>query len=94
MVREDSAIQPLVDYIEKNLKKGYKLESLKWALINQKHSKIEIEKAIKIIQARTPAAKEEDLKEMQEASIAAVKKEEIFFPKKKSFWKRFFGQED
>ena len=46
MPRDIDEVTPLVNYIEKNLKKGYKLEELKWALTTQKHSRIEIEKAI------------------------------------------------
>lgn len=38
-------LKQLVDYIRKNLKKGYTKESLKWALINQGHSRLEIDKA-------------------------------------------------
>jgi len=37
----------LVDYIKKNLKKGYTKEALKWALINQGYSKLEVERALK-----------------------------------------------
>ena len=49
MLREGDYIQQLVDYIKKNLAKGYTLESLKWALINhQDYSKIAVEKAIKV----------------------------------------------
>ena len=37
----------ITDYIKVNLKKGYTKESLRWALINQGYSKIEVERAIK-----------------------------------------------
>ncbi len=37
----------LVEYLQRNLKKGYKLEDLRWALINQGYSRINIESAIK-----------------------------------------------
>jgi len=40
-------MQQLVNYIKRNLSKGYTLESLKWALINQGHSRVEVGKAIK-----------------------------------------------
>lgn len=39
--------EELVSYIKKNLRKGYTLDSLKWALIRQGYSKIEVEKAMK-----------------------------------------------
>ncbi len=85
--RESDSIAPIVSYLEKNLAKGHKLESLKWALINQKYSRIEIEKAIKIIEARRPAKKEE---QFIQASVQEIKKEEVIVPKK-GFWKSLFG---
>ena len=39
-------VKNLVDYIKKNLRKGYTKESLKWALVNQGHSRLEVEKAL------------------------------------------------
>ena len=44
-------LQQLAEYLKKNLKKGYTKESLKWALVNQGHSKIEVEKAIALVDA-------------------------------------------
>jgi len=41
-------IQQLADYIKKNLSKGYTKDALKWALINQGHSRTEVERAIKL----------------------------------------------
>jgi len=46
--RESDYIQQLADYFKKNLSKGYTLESLNWALINQGHSRTEVERALKI----------------------------------------------
>lgn len=40
-------MEELTTYIKTNLKKGYTKESLRWALVNQGYSKIEVEKAIK-----------------------------------------------
>jgi hypothetical protein len=40
-------ITELKEYVIKNSRKGYTIESLRWALINQGYSKLEIEKAIK-----------------------------------------------
>jgi len=47
MFKKKGLITQLIEYIKKNLKKGYTLESLRWALINQGYSKIEVDKAIK-----------------------------------------------
>ena len=46
MLRGTDYIQQLADYIKRNLAKGYTLESLKWALINQGYSRVSVEKAI------------------------------------------------
>jgi hypothetical protein len=38
--------QDIADYIKKNLKKGYTLDSLRFSLISQGYSKISVENAI------------------------------------------------
>ena len=52
----------LVDYVKRNISKGYTLESLKWALISQGHSKVEVSKAIELankeLAAQAPVLKE------------------------------------
>jgi len=80
----------IVDYLDKNLKKGYKLEDLKWALVNQKHSRIEIDKAIRIVEARTPSVKKDEQKveEIKEATHEFIMPE-----KKKGFFSRLFGSD-
>jgi hypothetical protein len=47
MFEKRSLTEELADYFKSNLKKGYTKESLKWALVNQGYSRMEIEKAIK-----------------------------------------------
>ncbi|MBI2451836.1 hypothetical protein HYV50_02020 [Candidatus Pacearchaeota archaeon] len=88
MYRQKGLLDDITAYIKKNLKKGYTQESLRWALINQGYSKIEVEKAIKLA----------DEEFAQEAPILKTKPEikyEVVEPKheaKKSFWKRLFGR--
>lgn len=86
--KDGDTISPIVAYIEKNMKKGYSMDSLRWALVNQKYSKIEIDKAIKIIEARTPKKEEPKVIPMQE-----VKQEPIVIPEKKGFFSRLFGRD-
>ncbi len=43
-----SNINQLVSYLKKNAAKGYPMESLKWALINQGYSRTLVGKAIKL----------------------------------------------
>ncbi|HLC53383.1 MAG TPA: hypothetical protein VJK03_02460 [Candidatus Nanoarchaeia archaeon] len=90
MVKRGDYVQQLVEYLRKNLRKGYTMESLRWALINQGHSKLEVDKAIMRL--------EEELS--QEAPVLNTKPEityEVIEPpdaiiEKKPWWKRFFGR--
>ncbi len=45
----ESYIQQLVNYLKNNLSKGYTLESLKWALVNQGYGRSEINRAVKLV---------------------------------------------
>ncbi len=77
----------ITDYILKNLKKGYTKESLKWALINQGYSRIEVVKAIQraeeLMASKAPLLR---AKPEIEHKIEPVEEEP-----KKSFWKKLFG---
>ena len=75
----------LVRYIKDNLKKGYTKESLKWALISQDHSKIEVEKAIQ--RAEQELASEAPVLKTKPLITHEVEPP-IEHHKKKSFWKR------
>ena len=89
MVTSGDAVTALVKYIERNVEKGYKLEDLRWALVNQKHSRIEIEKAIKIVEARTPSVKKD---EERKEEIKIATQEQLIEPEqKRGFWSRLFG---
>ena len=91
MHRAQNYSAQLVQYIKKNLKKGYTKESLKWSLVNQGHSKLEIERAFK--KAEEEMAREAPiLKTKPQISYELVEpKLEDLKPKKESFWKRWFG---
>ena len=87
MRKDKNYIQQLADYLKNNLKKGYTKESLKWALVSQGHSRLEVDKAISLVDAELAS----------EAPVLKTKpviSYEIVEPKveeKKSFWKRLFG---
>lgn len=88
MKKKEDYLAELVDYIKRNLKKGYTKDSLKWALVAQGHSKLEVEKALKRV----------DLELAGEAPILNTKPQikyevlgQLFKEEKKSFWKRLFG---
>jgi len=46
MFKKRNLLLDLTEYLRKNLRKGYTKESLRWALLNQGYSKLEIEKAL------------------------------------------------
>ena len=80
----------LKDYLKKNLKKGYTIESLKWALIKQGYSRTAIEKAIEQIHKEL-AEKAPVLKEKPVISYLIIDENDNPIEIKKSFWKRIFG---
>jgi len=88
-MRSNEHIRIIVDYLKKNLSKGYTLDSLKWALVNQGYSRTEIYKAIEV--ANQELAREAPiLKEKPSIKYEVVDNEEKPM-EKKSFWKRLFG---
>ena len=86
MFKQKTLSDEITDYIKKNLKKGYTKESLKWALVNQGYSKIEVIKAMQ--------RAEEQL--ASEAPILRTKPEiqhtiePITDEPRKGFWKNLF----
>ena len=90
MMKKGDYIGELSDYIKKNLRKGYTKESLKWALVNQGHSKLEVEKAIN--KAEDDLAKEAPvLKTKPEITFDVVSPTDAIAEEKKPFWKRMLG---
>src|SRR3989338_3625907 len=73
--------------MKKNLKKGYTKESLKWALIGQGYSKIEVEKALKLVDKQL-ANEVHPLKTRPEIKYEAVAPKQ-YYEEKKSLWRRF-----
>jgi hypothetical protein len=88
MKRDKDYIAELVVYLKKNLKKGYTKDSLRWALVNQGHSKLEVEKAIKKLEEELAAnAPVLNTKPVITYELVEPKTQT---KKKKPFWKRFF----
>lgn len=90
--KDGNYIQNLTEYAKRNLKKGYSNDSLRWALINQGHSRIEVDKALSVAQAEVSKEAMVNARKSQESSplqpsMPAVSVE----PEPKSFWKRWFG---
>lgn len=84
--KDKNYLQELAEYIKKNLRKGYTKESLKWALVNQGHSKLEVEKALRLVDAEL-ASEAPILKTQPEIRVEIIPEE----PQKKSLLRRLFG---
>jgi hypothetical protein len=83
-------VQKIVEYLKKNLKKGYTLESLKWALIDQGYTRTSIENAIK--QLNIELAKQAPiLKEKPKIKYEIIDEYDKPITIKKPFWKRIFS---
>jgi hypothetical protein len=83
----------LVEYLKKNLKKSYPVDTLRIALINQGYSRSTIDEALK--DAMNEMAKEAPTmkeKPQIEHEVVEVVPEEVPVVEKKSFWKKLFGK--
>lgn len=87
MIKRKDMMSDLSEYLIKNLKKGYTKESLKWALINQGYSKIEVTKAMQRAEERM-ASEAPLLKSYPEITRTI---EPIEDEPRKGFWSRLFG---
>jgi len=93
-MRNDGYIRNLVEYFKKNLQKGYTTESLKWALINQGYSRVEVQRAMDIANKEladsAPKIKE---KPIIKHEFLDEENNVIRFEEKKPFWKRWLGMD-
>lgn len=88
MERRENYLGKISEYIKKNLKKGYTKESLKWALIKQGHSRLEVEKALMQTDAEL-ATQAPILKTKPEITLEVIEPKDAIV-KKKSFWHKVF----
>jgi hypothetical protein len=89
MIRSGDYSQKLVDYLKRNLSKGYDLESLRWALVSQGYSRVQVEKAMGIVKEQMLQSVP---KAAEPAKITAVEEPTVVVePEKKSIWQRLFG---
>ena len=85
----ENPMNNLIEYIKKNLKKGYTINALKFALINQGYSKVAIDKAI-IRVTKELAEKAPILKEKPVIKYEILDEHDRPIRVRKSFLKRFF----
>ncbi len=89
-MRESEQRKKLTDYLEKNLKKGYTEDSLKWALINQGYSRVLVEIAVK--EAHLELAKKAPLLEDKpKISYDVIDEFNNPIQIKTPWWKKIFG---
>lgn len=92
---EKSTNQQLVDYIKKNLSKGYTLDALRYSLVKQGYSRTSVDKSIELANrelaatapkmVEKPQVKWETIDDNEMASKVAAN------DSKPGFWKRFLG---
>lgn len=80
----------LVEYVKKNLKKGYTLDSLKWALVKQGYSRSMVEESL-VIANKELSEEAPVLREKPEIKHEVIDPNSIVVEPKKPFWKRLFG---
>ena len=84
-------MQNLVDYVKRNLNKGYASDSLRWALINQGHSRIEVDKALTLAQAEVSRERVASRPTASPQTSISSPSLQVEPEPKQPFWKRFFG---
>ena len=95
MYEPKNYVDQIVDYILKNLKKGYTLDSLKYSLITQGYSRIAVENAIKIANKKlaqtAPPLKEKPQIIYKRITPDNREIELTHLAKKQSFWEKLKG---
>jgi len=93
-VRATPHLRTILDYFEKNLKKGYKLDDLKYMLLSQGYSKTEVGEAIKIMEEKRKKDQEVAKKEEEKRLKMQIHEEikQVNEQQKKGFFGRLFGK--
>ena len=88
----ESTRNQLIEYFKKNISKGYSSETLKWALVKQGYSRVEIERANeeahKQLSEKAPVLKE---KPQIKYELIDAEDKSIRLYQKKSWWKKLLG---
>ncbi len=89
-IRNEDYIRKLADYVKKNSAKGYAMDTLRWALVKQGHTRTCVEKAVEAanreMAAFAPKLEEKPVEKKKPVFIEAPKECE-----KKGFFARIFG---
>ncbi|MBM3233002.1 hypothetical protein FJZ18_02445 [Candidatus Pacearchaeota archaeon] len=90
MQKKEDYIGSISEYIKRNLKKGYTKESLKWALVKQGHSRLEVDKAMAKVDSEL-ANMAPILKTKPEITLEVIEPQGAIV-KKKSLWAKLRGK--
>jgi hypothetical protein len=89
-MREAEYKRRVIEYLKKNMEKGYTSESLRWALVKQGYSRTMVDSAIK--EADREFSKEKSVpKEKPVITHEIVGENDQPIVENKSWWKRFLG---
>jgi hypothetical protein len=86
---ESQHLKKIVDYLRKNVNKGYTMDSLKWALINQGYAKSDVIRSVEMV-TREMAQEAPKLSERPSIKYEVLGEDDQPVHRK-SFWKRIFG---
>ena len=86
---EGSYKRKIIDYIKKNSKKGYPIQTLKFALINQGYLRPMVEESME--QAVKEMAREAPVLKDKPQIEHEIVVDDNPLPVKKSWWRRLFG---
>jgi hypothetical protein len=89
-MREVEQRKKLFDYLKRNLKKGYTIDALRWALINQDYTKPLIDRAIEQTNKELAQAAP-IIKEKPKITHHLVDEHDQHIEIKRSWWNRVFG---
>lgn len=87
----ETSRRKLIEYLKKNISKGYTSESLKWALVSQGHSRVEVSEVINMANEELREKEEPIVKEKPKIKYKIYDKDNKLITMKKPFLKRFFG---
>ena len=94
MALEKSTNQQLVDYVKKNLAKGYTLDALRYSLVKQGYSRTSVDKSIELanreMAASAPKMVEKPVVKYQVIDDNEMAAKVAAQDAKPGFWKRFF----
>ena len=81
--REVNRRKKILEYLQTNLAKGYSLDSLKWSLIKQGHSRTDVDFGLEQVKELTKPAPVVE----KPAVVLDVNDSDQRFEEKKSWWK-------